>query len=162
MVWDYTGNGPYNGYEQLTSDSALQPGKGYWIKAEADFAVNLLVPKDNTGEYFEASSHRAVSKSSISIDTEEEPPPPPGGGGSDNSDSSEDGAISTSDSSGGRAASESGGCFIATTAYGSKLHPYVETLRSFRDTYLMFIGFIGFVWVKEMKGCGMWDTRPSI
>jgi len=27
MVWDYTGTGPYNGYEQLTSGSALQPGK---------------------------------------------------------------------------------------------------------------------------------------
>jgi uncharacterized repeat protein (TIGR02543 family) len=29
------------------------------------------------------------------------------------------------------------GCFIATAAYGSLLHPYVETLRHFRGKYLM-------------------------
>jgi len=31
----------------------------------------------------------------------------------------------------------SDGCFIATVAYGSLLHPYVRTLRDFRDTYLI-------------------------
>jgi len=30
-----------------------------------------------------------------------------------------------------------GGCFIATAAYGSRLHPYVEILRNFRDKYFM-------------------------
>jgi hypothetical protein len=30
-----------------------------------------------------------------------------------------------------------GGCFIATAAYGSSLHPYLNILRDFRDKYLM-------------------------
>lgn len=32
---------------------------------------------------------------------------------------------------------DKGGCFIATAAFGSNIHPYVGMLRDFRDTYLM-------------------------
>jgi len=104
MVWDYTGTGPDSGYEQLTADSTLQPGKGYWIKVVSEAAVTLVVPKDNTPGYFEASS-RDASRSSTGTDSDEEPPPPPGIN-----------ASFISNSSDGATLSAEGGCFIATTA----------------------------------------------
>jgi len=47
-------------------------------------------------------------------------------------------AISTGDGDGG---GKKGGCFIATAAYGSSLHPHLDILRDFRDKYLMPNGF---------------------
>lgn len=111
-VWEYTGTGPHDGYEQLASGSTGEPVKGYWINVEANAPVTLLVPKDNTGGYFEATSHRAVSGASTPTESTEEPPPPPGV------------SVSfTSTSSDGATLSAEGSCFIATSASGSRLHP---------------------------------------
>ncbi|MFX0135863.1 MAG: CFI-box-CTERM domain-containing protein, partial [Candidatus Hodarchaeota archaeon] len=38
---------------------------------------------------------------------------------------------------GGGETEKKGGCFIATAAYGSSLHPYIRSLQDFRDKYIM-------------------------
>ncbi|MBI5197647.1 MAG: hypothetical protein HZA19_03460 [Nitrospirae bacterium] len=58
--------------------------------------------------------------------------------------------------SGSSSGSGGGGCFIATAAYGSYLHPYVKILRDFRDQALLKTG-----WGTQMVEI-YYDTSPPL
>ena len=45
--------------------------------------------------------------------------------------------IPSGDTGDGDGGGKKGGCFMATAAYGSPLHPHLDILRDFRDKYLM-------------------------
>ena len=59
-----------------------------------------------------------------------------------------------------------GGCFIATAAFGSLLHPHVSTLRSFRDTFLLHNeagrNFVNAYYRYSPFWAGIISTRPSL
>jgi uncharacterized repeat protein (TIGR01451 family) len=59
-----------------------------------------------------------------------------------------------------------GGCFIATAAFGSALHPHVESLRHFRDQYLLTNGpgrmFVGLYYRYSPPLAGFIAVRPAL
>jgi hypothetical protein len=97
FVWDYTGSGPNEGYEQLTSRAVLQPGKAYWIKVLGTAELTMLVPNEGGG-YLNESSVKTTLKASAIAEDAELPPAPPGVSG------------------GGTTITESTGCFIGTVS----------------------------------------------
>jgi len=76
-VWDYTGTGPYSGYEKRDAGSyTLQCGTGYFIKVLSDSPVRLIIPPNNAvgSSLFPNRPERAP----LTVRDDEEPPPPPG------------------------------------------------------------------------------------
>ena len=77
-VWDYTGSGPYSGYEKRNLTTyPLKCGTGYFVKVLAGANIKLIIPPDNAAvpTMLDGDS-RGVSSTG---GDEEEPPLPPGG-----------------------------------------------------------------------------------
>ncbi|MBU0734849.1 MAG: hypothetical protein KKG10_11935, partial [Proteobacteria bacterium] len=72
-VWEYTGSGPYAGYEKRqTADYPLQHGTGYYFKVLAD-DVRVLFPPTSSSSATVLDKGSAGRKSSVRDN--EEPPP---------------------------------------------------------------------------------------
>jgi len=82
---------------------------GYWIKVLTTTSLTLLIPKDDAGGYFEATSYRSSQGVSPTSEDTEEPPPPPGV------------TVDFQSSSGGTTVSGSGGCFVGTVGEGKSM-----------------------------------------
>jgi hypothetical protein len=116
---DLAGYKVYCGTRSRHYDSAIDVGKNTYCK------VSYLAPK--TRYYFTLTAYDTSRNESdfsweVSAVTGDEPDPAPSGGST----------LPLTASEGG-----SGGCFIATAAYGSYLDPHVKTLRGFRDELLI-------------------------
>jgi len=73
-LWDYTGSGPYNGYEKRNSTTySLQCGTGYFIKVLATSNVTLIIPPNNNSS---STALGKVSPDRKSTGRDNEEPPP--------------------------------------------------------------------------------------
>ncbi|MBF0225130.1 MAG: right-handed parallel beta-helix repeat-containing protein [Desulfobacterales bacterium] len=81
-VWEYTGSGASSGYVKVEGQSGLlKVGVAYWIKVvnRDGKELKLLIPRDNNGNYFTATSVGISRSAILKVNDDELPPPPPGG-----------------------------------------------------------------------------------
>jgi len=85
-IWDYTGTGPYNGYEQRTAtDFSLGDGVGFYINVLVNSNIILSIPPDNSSDppnnssVSASSAMRYGSPESLRLSDDSETPPLPTG-----------------------------------------------------------------------------------
>ena len=79
VVYEYTGTGPHNGYVEKTLGDTLTPGTGHFIRVDSAADVQLLIPPDNSGGYFNTNSNARIYNNPMRERKRELPPAPPGG-----------------------------------------------------------------------------------
>jgi len=104
----------------------LETGKGYWLKVIWAEDVVLTFNPAGLTQVASTNSNDLPNEDFLArVAQQEAPPDPPVG-------------LKSSSSVSG---SGSGGCFIATAAYGDYNHPMVQLMREFRDRYLLTSSF---------------------
>ena len=101
----------------------LETGKGYWLKNTYSKDLTISFAPAGLSSVSTTNSDNFMNQDFFARVAEQEVPPDPPAG--------IEGPSSASSGSG------SGGCFIATAAYGDYHHPHVGPLRKFKNRYLL-------------------------
>jgi subtilisin family serine protease len=122
LAWtDITGETGYNIYRKTCSESCDAYNLIYTVAADT-------TAKSDTG-LLAGTCYKYIIRAFTATERSDDP--------AEISATTTEAPVTTSQSDSGHARN----CFIATAAYGSALHPYVEELRDFRDQYLLTNAF---------------------